>query len=62
MKDKSITDSLIIGMNFANNGDQAVMVVGRKTPGEVCTIVNAFSGEDALTLYELLTERKDKQE
>lgn len=62
MENKTITDSLIIGMDFANNGDQAVMVVGRKTPGEVCEIVNAFSGDDALTLYALLTEKKDKQE
>lgn len=61
MQNNKTIDSLIVSIDFAKNGDVPVMIVGRKTPGEVCTIVNAFQGEDALALYDLLTTKEERK-
>lgn len=55
-----ITDSLIIGFDSSNGEDIEVLIVGRKTKGEVVDIINAFQGEEAVELYKKLTERKEK--
>ena len=39
-----------------------VLVVGRKNPNESVTIVNAFQGDEALELWNKLTEKKENNE
>ena len=53
-------DTLLV--SFVNNhgDDVAVLVVGRKAPGEAIDIVNAFQGEKAIYIYEnLVTQVKN---
>lgn len=50
-------DSLLIGVDFSNTDDTGVLIVGRKRMNQTPEIINAFSGEDARTLYELLTTK-----
>ena len=53
------SDSLIIGFNRQVDGTvSTVLIVGRKTPGEVPDIINAFQGAEAEELYRKLTEKK----
>lgn len=52
-------DTLLV--SFVNNhgNDNAVLVIGRKGPGESIDIVNAFQGEKAVYIYEnLITQVK----
>ena len=39
-----------------------LLVVGRKNPGEVPLVINAFKGEDAVRLYKELTTLKENKE
>lgn len=56
---KSITDTLLVSIDLATNGDNAVLLVGRKRPNETVDIVNAFQGEEAVELYNrLITVKK----
>lgn len=55
-------DSLLIGVDFANNDDVGVLIVGRKRPNLSVDIINAFQGEEAKELYQRLTERKNTSE
>lgn len=62
---KSVTpvgmaDSLLIGFDSTNGKDISVLIVGRKTPGEVVEIINAFQGEEANELYRRLITKKSK--
>lgn len=52
---KSITDTLLVSIDLATNGDNAVLLVGRKRQNQAVTIINAFEGEEAVTLYKKLT-------
>lgn len=61
MQNNKLTDSLIIGIDFAKNKKDTVMIVGRKPPGRDPIIVNAFQGEDALALYDLLTTKEQRK-
>lgn len=56
-----INESLIIGVDFSENEDVGVMVVGRQNKGLV-TIINAFQGKDAEELYKKLTTVIKKEE
>lgn len=53
------TDSLIIGYDFTNGTDDTVLIVGRKTAGEVAEIINAFHGQEAVEIYQRLTEKRE---
>ena len=57
----SITDSILVGINRSNNGDNTVLIVGRKRPNESVDIINAFEGDEALELYRRLVTKKDGQ-
>ena len=48
-------DSLLVGVDFADNGDVGVLIVGRKRPNLSVDIINAFQGEEAKELYQRLT-------
>lgn len=56
----SMADSLLIGFDSTNGKDISVLIVGRKTPGEVVEIINAFQGEEANELYKRLITKKSK--
>lgn len=51
------TDSILVGFDDTDGTDECVLVVGRKTPGDVAVIINAFKGEEARKLYRKLTEK-----
>ena len=51
-------DTLLIGVDFSNGEDNGVLVVGRKSEGEVVQIINAFQDEEARKLYETLIKKK----
>ena len=55
----SITDTILVGFNRYKNGDNTVLIVGRKRPNESVDIINAFEGDEALELYRRLVTKKD---
>lgn len=55
---KSITDTLLISIDLSASENNAVLIVGRKRPNQSVEIVNAFDGEEAVTLYKKLTTVK----
>lgn len=56
---KSLADTLLVSINASTNGDETVLLVGRKRLNESVEIVNAFQGKDAMDLYEqLITVKK----
>ena len=58
-KQRLLTDTLLVSINASTNGDETVLLVGRKRLNESVEIVNAFQGKDAMDLYEqLITVKK----
>ena len=57
----SITDSILVGFNRSKDGDNTVLIVGRKRPNKSVDIINAFEGDEALELYRRLVTKKDGQ-
>ena len=55
-----MTDSILIGFDRKDDSiDQAVLIVGKKSPNQSVEIVNAFEGIEAIKLYEKLITRKE---
>lgn len=54
-KDNISAISLIVSLSFSPSKKDAVLIVGKKEPGKDVEIVNAFEGDNAFALYELLT-------
>ena len=52
-----ITGSFLVSFDF-NDKDVPILLVGRKKKGDAVEIVNAFQGEEAVKLYEMLTTVK----
>lgn len=57
----SKTDCILISYDDMNEKDETVLIVGRKTPGEVPEILNAFQGNEARELYQKLTTVKKSE-
>ena len=55
-----VSESLIIGIDISENGDNAVLIVGRKQSGNATEILNAFQGEEAIELYTKLITKREK--
>ena len=55
---KSLTDSVVVAFN-SEPGGTTVCVVGRQKKG-VMDIVNAFEGQEARDIYDLLTVKKEE--
>lgn len=55
---KSITDTLLVSIDLATDGSNAVLLVGRKGPKQIPEIVNAFQANEAVELYNRLIGRK----
>lgn len=51
-----LNDTLLVGYDFTHEKDKNVLIVGKKN-GKVTEIINAFQGEDAKAMYELLTTK-----
>lgn len=48
--------SLIVSLSFSPSKKDAILIVGKKEPGKDIEVVNAFEGDNAFALYELLTQ------
>lgn len=54
------TSSIIVSYDASENGDETILLVGKKNPNEIIKIINAFQGEEAKNLWKKLTERSKK--
>lgn len=54
------TSSIIVSYDASENGDETILLVGKKNPNETIKIINAFQGEEAMDLWKKLTERNKK--
>lgn len=54
-----MTDTILIGVDLADNDDTGVLIVGRKRMNQSVEIINAFQGEEAKELYKKLITKKD---
>lgn len=55
-KDNISATSLIVSLSFSPSKKDAILIVGKKEPGKDVEVVNAFEGDNAFALYELLTQ------
>lgn len=53
-----MNESLLVGVNFANDENASVLIVGRKRPNQSVDIINAFQGKEAEELYKKLIGKK----
>ena len=58
MKAMKINESLLVGVDFTNDEDVGVLIVGRKRPNQSVDIINAFQGKEAEELYNKLIGKK----
>lgn len=56
------TSSIILSYDASENGDEPILLVGKKNPNKPIKIINAFQGEEAKDLWKKLTERSKKIE
>jgi hypothetical protein len=54
-----VTDTILIGVDLADNDDTGVLIIGRKRMNQSVEIINAFQGEEAKELYKKLITKKD---
>jgi hypothetical protein len=63
MNEFKSNDALIVSWDFTRGEDVGVLIVGRQVPvkpiGHRIEIVNAFQGDDARSVYEMLTKKKE---
>lgn len=52
------TDTILVSYDFTHGKDVSVLVVGRKRKNESVEIINAFQGEEAERIYNLLVTKK----
>ena len=55
------TDILMVGYDLTHGEDNKISIVGRKADGEYIDIVNAFAGDDAQFIYDLLTDIPERK-
>ena len=53
-----MTDAIVVSYDNSS-GNIPILIVGRKARGKAIEIINAFEGEEATTLYNKLTNRKE---
>lgn len=51
-------DTVLVGFDHSH-GDPAVLIVGRKAPGDKVQIVNQFQGKETEELYQKLAGEED---
>lgn len=52
-------DTILVSVDFSNNEDTGVLIVGRKRLNQSVEIINAFQGYEANELYKRLVTKKD---
>lgn len=58
MNDNKITGSFIIGYDISKDkDDQSVLIIGVQKPKRNVEIINAFTGQAAIDMYEMLKNR-----
>ena len=50
-----LNDTLLVGFDFTHADDNSILIVVRKN-GKTLDIVNAYQGDDAKAMYELLID------
>jgi hypothetical protein len=55
-----MTDTVIISIDWNDETNTGVLVVGRKRVNKSVDIINAFSGDEAKKLYQRLITKKDE--
>lgn len=55
---KDCAESFIVSFNFNDNGDINLAVVGQRDAKGVMQIINAYEGDDAEALYELVSKKE----
>lgn len=55
---KNCAESFIVAFNFNDIGDINLAIVGQKDAEGVMQIINAYSGDDANALYELVSKKE----
>lgn len=55
---KNCAESFIVAFNFNDNGDINLAIVGQKDTEGVMQIINAYNGDDANALYELVSKKE----
>lgn len=61
-ENKTKLDTLLVSIDFTRGEDVGVLLVGRKAPTLKPVIVNAFQGEEARKIYEMLITKKEIKE
>ena len=56
-----MVDSILVSVDFSNNNDTGVLIVGRKRMNQSVEIINALQGDEARELYEKLVTKKKKE-
>lgn len=54
-----MTDTILIGVDLADNDNTGVLIIGRKRMNQSVEIINAFQGKEAKELYKKLITKKD---
>lgn len=62
MSNKTKLDTLLVSIDFTRGEDVDILLVGRKAPTLQPVIVNAFQGEEARKIYEMLVTAKGSKE
>ena len=57
-----MTESLLIGFNKADTDAGTVLIVGKKVAGQDVEVINAFQGEEAIEIYNMLVTKRKKAE
>lgn len=56
---KNCAESFIVSFNFNDNGDINLALVGQRDAKGEMQIVNAYDGNDAKALYELVSKKEN---
>ena len=56
-----MTDTLLVCISSDKNGDNPILIVGRKEPNEALKIVNAFYGNEAVDIYSTISTVKKNE-
>lgn len=52
--------AFIVSWDFSHGTDKAILLVGDKSSGTM-EVVNAFSGQEAIDIYEKLSKKKESK-
>lgn len=56
-----LNDTMLVGFDFTHGRDENLLIVGKKS-GDGFDIINAFRGEDAKAMYDLLVTNPNARE